>query len=410
MADEPKNLRPDETFEPYEEYSRIPLPVLWIAIALAIWGVFMLYDTGQDVVTAQDERVEEHVAATDPPLGEGETLFLANCSTCHQTDGLGLHGAVPPLAGSEVVAGGPEVVSRILLRGIDGPITVAGESFNGHMPSFASALSNDEIAQIATYVGTSFGGSATRLNEKDVAAVRLDVGDALSFRGGQEIAMLVPGLPLQPAVPTSPAPDAPEAATLGLVFQGRGSVWACASCHGDLGQGNENTPRLAGLPAVYVAEQLAAFRDGSRSNESMRLVAQGLDEAERLALGRYFAGLRVPSTARPTLSADLARGEELALRGDWSLGVPACFTCHGSSGFGVAPNFPTLAAQHAPYTASQLAAWAGGHRTNSPLGLMQRIAEALSTADRRAVADYLASLPPVPAGEMALNREVPDAQ
>lgn len=41
--------------------------------------------------------------------------------------------------------------------------------------------------------------------------------------------------------------------------------------------------------------------------------------------------------------------------------------------------------------------WAGGSRHNSPLGLMAGIGKALNDADRRAVADYLASLPPVPA-------------
>lgn len=410
MKRDPQDLRPDETFEPYEEYSSIPLPVLWIAIALAIWGAFMLYDTGQDVVTAQDERVEEHVAATDPPLGEGGELFLANCSTCHQPDGMGLREAVPPLAGSEFVAAGPDLVARIVLRGIDGPINVAGNTFDGHMPSFASALGDDEIAQIATYVGRSFGEAEARLTEDQVAGLRRDLGAAGSFAGGAELAELAPGLPPQPAATLGTAQSPLEPGISQLVFEGRGPVWSCASCHGDLGQGSENTPRLAGLPADYIASQLAAFRDGTRGNESMQIVAQGLDQAEGAALGRYFAGLRVPSTARPMLSADLARGEQLALHGDWSLGVPACFSCHGPSGFGVAPQFPALAAQHAPYTASQLAAWEGGQRTNSPLGLMQRISQALSTADRRAVADYLASLPPVPAGSKAPNEESPDAE
>src|SRR3546814_2777956 len=62
----------------------------------------------------------------------------------------------------------------------------------------------------------------------------------------------------------------------------------------------------------------------------------------------------------PVLGGDLARGEQLALEGDWNKGVPACFSCHGPSGFGVAPGFPSIAAQHAPYVARQLDAWKGG--------------------------------------------------
>ena len=56
-----------------------------------------------------------------------------------------------------------------------------------------------------------------------------------------------------------------------------------------------------------------------------------------------------------------------------------------------------LAAQHPAYTASQLAAWVGGGRNNSDVQLMNEVARNLSDADRRAVADYLATMPPVPA-------------
>lgn len=397
--------RPDENFEPYEEFSGIPMPVYWIAIALAAWGAFMLYDTGKDVTLAQDERVEERAVQISADQGEGGNLFVANCSTCHQPDGKGLRGAVPPLAGSEVLAAGPEIVARILLRGIDGPIRVGGDDFDGHMPSFASALNDDEISRIASYVTLTFGEADAKLDPKRVADLRHEVGDAGSFAGGAELATIVTSMPPQPSHPAPTVADAMTATVQDLVFAGRDDVWACASCHGDLGQGGENTPRLAGQPAKYLTKQLNDFRDGTRDNESMQIVAAGLSDAETAALGAYFATLRVPSNASPNLSADLARGERLALQGDWSLGVPACFTCHGSSGFGVAPDFPALAAQHAPYTASQLAAWAGGGRQNSPLGLMSQISQALSSQDRRAVADYLASLPPVPAGRTASAQE-----
>ncbi|MFC5342400.1 hypothetical protein ACETK8_13075 [Brevundimonas staleyi] len=40
--DAPQPREPDEAFEPYEEFRRIPLPVYWIAIALAIWGAVTL--------------------------------------------------------------------------------------------------------------------------------------------------------------------------------------------------------------------------------------------------------------------------------------------------------------------------------------------------------------------------------
>ena len=393
--------RPDENFEPYELHGKMPWLLIAIAAGLCIWGVATLFDTREDVAAASNERVAESRSATGASTERGSELFVARCSTCHQPDGMGVRGAIPPLAGSAFVAHGPELVSIILLRGIDGPIRVAEHNFNGHMPSFASVLSDKELAELATYVTTRFSKSPEKIETAAVAKLRGDVADKGSFKGGADI-FSVTGMALggQPSfVAQTAASLSPEVSD--MIFTGRGVQWACASCHGDLGQGKENVPRLAGLPSDYIVKQLNDFDSGLRRNESMKIVVASLTDDEKRQLGDYYAGLRSPSNARPELGGDLERGEVLALHGDWSRNVPACFSCHGPSGFGVSPEFPALAAQHASYTASQLAAWVGGYRNNSSLDLMGRISRALSDSDRRAVADYLASLPPVPTGEDA---------
>ena len=61
---------------------------------------------------------------------------------------------------------------------------------------------------------------------------------------------------------------------------------------------------------------------------------------------RENVGLPLELAGMASKEADGRIDEQLALVGDWDLGVPACFSCHGPSGFGVAPNFPPLAAQH----------------------------------------------------------------
>ena len=199
------------------------------------------------------------------------------------------------------------------------------------------------------------------------------------------------------------------AAVRQLVDEGRGAAWSCASCHGERGQGTLNVPRLAGLPADYIVKQLKNYLDGSRRNENMEVVARTLAPAEMQALGEFYAAIRAPSNAYARLGGDLARGEELALRGDWSKDIPSCFSCHGPSGVGVAPEFPALAAQHPEYTVAQLAGWVAGRRDNSDIQLMDHIARALDDGDRRAVADYLATLPPVPAAP-AMPTPAPVAQ
>lgn len=182
-----------------------------------------------------------------------------------------------------------------------------------------------------------------------------------------------------------------------LAREGQGDVWSCASCHGAKGEGNGNIPRLAGLSTGYIAKQLNAYAEGVRINHNMQYVADKLTDREMLGLARYYASMEAPSEAEAALGGDLERGRELALEGDWDIDVPACYSCHGSSAWGVEQAFPSLAAQQPAYTYGQLAAWTDGRRKNSPLQLMQGIAHALSDADKRAVADYLATLPAPPA-------------
>lgn len=396
--DAPQPREPDEAFEPYEEFRRIPLPVYWIAIALAIWGAVTLWDNAQAVGVGREERAEQIEDIPALALNSGAQVFEARCSTCHQPNAVGVRSAIPPLAGSRFVAADPAVIVQILLHGIDGPIDVGGKVFDGHMPSFASVLSDAELARVATHVRQTWGGDGQEITPAFVAAQRDRFPGRGAWRGGEELARVVdPGLAPQPSVGPVRISSFDDPGVMRLVTQGQGEAWACASCHGAAGEGGANVPRLAGLPQGYIVKQLQDYVSGRRRNETMQTVAGALSDADRRGLARYYSALRTPSTAQPELGGDMARGEQLALYGDWSKNLPACFSCHGPSGFGVAPNFPSLAAQHPAYTASQLAAWVGGQRDNSDVQLMNEVARNLSDADRRAVADYLATLPPVPA-------------
>jgi cytochrome c553 len=60
---------------------------------------------------------------------------------------------------------------------------------------------------------------------------------------------------------------------------------ACSVCHGAQGEGRPDVayPRLAGLDSEYLIEQLNAFAEGSRDNETMPPIAKALtpDEGRR---------------------------------------------------------------------------------------------------------------------------------
>lgn len=394
MNETPHRPTPDPArFEPFEEQRPIPLPVLWVTLALAIWGAISLFETSPPLAARRSNRSDSAVAT----IPAGAQAFQAHCSTCHQSNGSGVRLAVPPLAGSPFVTAAPEVMVQIVLHGIDGPLRVGDTIYDGHMPAFSSVLDDQQIAVIVNHVRRTWGNAQNEIDGAFVAAQRQRFGHRPAWRGGAELTgVLAPELAWQPSM-RSTRPASVDASILHLADRGKPNVWGCASCHGERGQGTVNVPRLAGLPAAYIVKQLRDYGAGTRRDASMEMVARGLEADEILGLANYYATLRAPSTARPSLQGDLARGERLALRGDWESGIPACFSCHGPSGFGVAPAFPALAAQHPEYTVAQLVAWVNGNRNNSGIQLMDSIAQAMSDADRRAIADYLASLPPVPA-------------
>src|SRR6202040_2488857 len=63
------------------------------------------------------------------PHDRGKKIFAANCQTCHQANGLGVPGQYPPLAGSEFTTGGSKRPAMIVLKGLQGPVTVKGQKF-----------------------------------------------------------------------------------------------------------------------------------------------------------------------------------------------------------------------------------------------------------------------------------------
>ena len=185
-----------------------------------------------------------------------------------------------------------------------------------------------------------------------------------------------------------------------LALQGGEGVQPCSSCHGAQGGGNAAAgwPRLAGLNADYMVQQLNALANGTRSNPLMAPIASSLSEQQRANVAEYFASLTPPAAA-PGGDVDqktLKRGEVLAQRGDWQQGIPACTSCHGLKGQGVGAAFPSIAGQSAMYLQNQIKAWQSGSRQNDPNGLMASVAKRLSDEDSQAVTAWFASLPAEP--------------
>ena len=99
----------------------------------------------------------------------------AHCTTCHQPDGKGLPGSgFPPLNGTKWAQGDSNRLIKLTLKGLMGPIEVAGKKYPGQVPMtpFESLLNDDEVASVLTYVRNSFGNKASPIRPDDVKKVR----------------------------------------------------------------------------------------------------------------------------------------------------------------------------------------------------------------------------------------------
>ena len=90
----------------------------------------------------------------------------------------------PPLVGSEwVAAKGPGRIIRLVSKGGQGEIEVAGKTYNGTMLAIGDQMPGDEdkksesIAAIITYVRDTFGNKASAVSAQKVKAVRAEIKD-----------------------------------------------------------------------------------------------------------------------------------------------------------------------------------------------------------------------------------------
>lgn len=101
----------------------------------------------------------------------GAKIYQQYCSACHQMNGRGASGRFPPLVETDWVTGDQERLVKVLLNGMEGSLKVGDEVYNGVMPQHRF-LSDKEIAQVLTFVRSSFGNEASEIEETLVADLR----------------------------------------------------------------------------------------------------------------------------------------------------------------------------------------------------------------------------------------------
>lgn len=101
----------------------------------------------------------------------GKLVYEANCLACHQADGSGVPGMHPPLGPGSWSGKEPHELIALMMKGLNGKIEVNGEIYNDFMPSHAQ-LSDQEIADVLTYVRSSFGNNFSPITPEMVKEAR----------------------------------------------------------------------------------------------------------------------------------------------------------------------------------------------------------------------------------------------
>lgn len=149
---------------------------------LADKGLIAWLDQGANaaVTAVSGEGLKgDHLAS----FNRGKALYsgVAACFGCHGPDGAGLPNLGPPLDNSEFVNGSPERLSRILLHGLTGPITVAGQKYTpqADMPGLAMnpSMTDENLADIATYIRHEWTNKSPQVKAEVFVKTRAETKD-----------------------------------------------------------------------------------------------------------------------------------------------------------------------------------------------------------------------------------------
>jgi mono/diheme cytochrome c family protein len=115
-------------------------------------------------------------AAELSPAERGKKVFAANCQVCHQANGLGSQSqGYPPLAGSEITNGGSRRAAMVVMKGLQGPITVKGQKFGSAVMQPWESLGDQKVADVLTYERQEWGNTGGPVTKEQIGALRKEL-------------------------------------------------------------------------------------------------------------------------------------------------------------------------------------------------------------------------------------------
>lgn len=192
--------------EPTTTRTGVPVAFIVVLGLLLYWGDMYVMENGADLMgktgsfpaqvyapfkTFKELRDANPTTPGAENIERGRMIYKQYCAPCHQENGQGSPATfIPPLAGSEwVLAKDPGRIIRIVLNGLQGPITVSGKEFgNAVMLPWRDSLTNDEdIAAVLTYIRQDWGNNASEVKAEQVKAIREETKDRTTSWTAQEL-------------------------------------------------------------------------------------------------------------------------------------------------------------------------------------------------------------------------------
>jgi len=345
---------------------------------------------------SQDNSAElRTLYANSEDVAEGKRLAESSCAGCHGANGISASPGVPHLAGQ-----------RPAYLYLELKAYQAGSRGASAMSNAVRALSDDALFKVAAYFASldppqnSAASNATAAASDPIQAGKTAAAGCAGCHGETGVSK-IPGTPslvgLDPKYLVTAMkayksgqrkndlmksmlasvtdanmnnialyyalqdPARAQTPAAGDKAAGAAAAAACAGCHGAEGvSGNPAIPSLAGQDASYLATALRDYKQGTRSDETMRGLAASLDDDAVKNLAAYYATQepKQPNVRKP-LTAD-----------EWA---QRCDRCHGVNGNSTDPRLPALASQRVDYLEKVLRDYQTGARKSSQMAAMSGV-------------------------------------
>jgi cytochrome c553 len=375
------------------------------AVAGAVYGGFPLAVMAQSAVTAPDLRT---LYASPVDIADGKQLASMGCVSCHGADGISNKADTPHIAGQR------PAYLYLALKAYK-----TGDRNDKKMGDAIKFLSDDALTKVAAYYAAldpaPVAKGAKGAASSDPLQAAKNAAEGCGGCHGASGVSQIPGMPslvgLDPKYLIDAMKDYKNGqrkndtmkamlaavndktmADIALFFAlqkplraktpasgdqaaGKAAAASCGGCHGEQGvSASPATPSLAGQDAQYTMAALRGYKDGSRSNETMKGMVAGLDDAAMKNLAAYYAVQepKAPNVRKPVTTAEWAA---------------RCNRCHGINGNSTDPRLPMLASQRVEYLQKSLHEYRTHQRKSSAMAPM---AEGLNEDDIANLAAYYA--------------------